>query len=227
MIKQHRIHWRTYDSCIVSCILLLLFGCSSTDRLAPTLAAIDLHAVPLTYSHRRVETTFCVSADDWQEITELFAPPPPSPREERLGIRRAVALLEQIAGFQHPTYRDWRMDDINPAGIGCMDCIDEAVNTTTYLRLLEERGLLRFHEVMQKAFRGPFQLDTHYAGQIRQRDTGDLYVVDSWFLANGWPPYVQKTSEWIAKQPWPAAENPETFDEAALDVSRAYRPHTD
>lgn len=214
-------------------IVILMFAaahlgaCSSTDYLAPNGAAIELHAVPLTYNHRRVETAFAISDDDWHEIMELFDPPPQSPLDERRRIRRAVALLEQIAGFQHPTYRDWRMDDINPAGIGCMDCIDEAVNTTTYLRLLQERGLLRLHDVMAKAFRGPLQLDTHYAGQVRQRDTGELYVVDSWFLANGWPPYVQKTSDWLAKKPWPQDENPETFDEDALDPRRAYRPHTD
>ena len=207
--------------------MLLPTACSSTDRLAPSEAFINLESIPLTYSHRRIETTFSVSADDWQEIAELFEPPPRDARHERWRIRRAIALLEQIAGFQHPTYRDWRMDEINPKGIGCMDCIDEAVNTTTYLRLLEERRLLRFHDVMEKAFRGPLQLDTHYAGQIRQRDTGELYVVDSWFLANGWPPYVQRTSEWLAKTPWPAEENPETFDEDALDHNRAYRPHTD
>jgi hypothetical protein len=205
----------------------LLSGCSSTERLPPNSIAIELDAVPLTYSHRRIETRFAISQDEWLEITELFDPPPSSALDERLRLRRAVALLEQIAGMQHPTYRDWRMDNINPAGIGSMDCIDEAVNTTTYLRLLDERGLLGFHDVMEKAFRGPLQLDTHYAGQIRQRDTGELYVVDSWILANGWPPYVQKTSDWLAKEPWPADENPETFDEAALDHSRAYWPHTD
>lgn len=212
---------------VVACSTAWLAGCSPTGVLPATAGAIQLSAVPLSYCHRRVETTFEVSAEDWEEIAELFSPPPGSARDERLRIRRAVALLEQIAGHQHPTYRDWRMDEINPAGIGCMDCIDEAVNTTTYLRLLEERDLLQFHEVMAKAFRGPLQLDTHYAGQIRQRDTGELYVVDSWFLANGWPPYVQKTSDWLAKAPWPEDENPETWDEDALDQSRAYRPHTD
>lgn len=204
-------------------------GCSSTARLMPADEPLLLDSIPITYSHRREFTTFAISAEQWREICAYFDPQLSggTPREERLAIRKAIARIEQIAATQTPTFRDWRMDDINPAGMGCLDCIDEAINCTTYLRLLEERGLLRHHHVMEKAFRGPLSLDTHYAGQVQELASGEFYIVDSWFLANGWPPHVQKTSDWLAREDWPREENPETFDEDALDHSKAYWPKTE
>ena len=207
--------------------VLLSGACSSTARLPAADEHISLDSVPLTFSHRREFVTFSIDPHHWKEICDLFDPPPPTPREERLAVRLAIARIEQIAGMQAPTYRDWRMDDLNPAGIGSLDCCDEAINCTTYLRLLEEQNLLRHHHVMEKAFRGPFSLDTHYAGQLQELSTGDLYIVDSWFLANGWPPHVQKTADWLARKDWPQDENPDTYDEEALDHSKAYWPKTD
>lgn len=213
--------------CVFVMLLLIQAACSSTERLAASREPLQLDGIPVSYGHRREEAIMAISDDEWQALAELFSPPPASALEERLAVRKAVAMLEQVAGRQTSTFRDWRMDDLNPAGAGCLDCIDEAVNTTTYLRLLEERGLLHHHEVMEKAFRGPLQLDTHYAGQLREKSTGELYVVDSWFLANGWPPYVQKTGDWLAHKDWPQEENPETWNEEALDRNVAYWPKTE
>ena len=45
-------------------------------------------------------------ADEWSTVVNQFKPPARSAAEERDMIRRAIAVLEHIAGTQTPTYRD-------------------------------------------------------------------------------------------------------------------------
>lgn len=161
---------------------------------------IDLDAVPIVYDDR-VEDSFAVDEREWSALRGLFVPPAPSAEEERRRIRAAIAMFEQIAGRQTRTHLD--MAKNQGSGSGHMDCTDESTNTTTYLRVLAERGLLKWHEVLHKAFRGPLELDTHWTAQIRDLTSGQRYVVDSWYRANGEPPYIQATEDWKRKRPFP------------------------
>jgi hypothetical protein len=89
-----------------------------------------------------------------------------------------------------------------------MDCIDEQKNTTTYLRIFDQQGHLRHHDVLHHVFRAPWILNPHNSAQIRDRQTGECYVVDSWYRDNGQPPYIQPVKDWYARKPWPDDENP-------------------
>ena len=76
-----------------------------------------------------------------------------------------------------------------------MDCIDHSTNTTTYLRLIERRGWLRFHGVGERVLRGgPF--DEHWAARVVERGSNDEWVVDTWFLAPGLPAAVFPLKAW-------------------------------
>jgi hypothetical protein len=82
-----------------------------------------------------------------------------------------------------------------------MDCVDESTNTTTYLTMLLKDGLLKWHNVEDRATRGFFIFGwPHTTAVIRDTVTGQLYVVDSWFLDNGQPPYIQKLEDWRDKK---------------------------
>jgi len=140
-------------------------------------------------------------ADEWNTVVNQFKPVAGSAAEERGMIRRAVAVLEHIAGMQTPTYRDRGRNPIVDDWPGQMDCIDESTNTKRYLDLLQERGLLRWHRVAERVYRAPHLFDQHWAGQIIELGTLDSYVVDSWFLDNGNMPYIQATSAWQRKDP--------------------------
>lgn len=118
-------------------------------------------------------------------------------------IRRAIAVLEQIAGTQTPTFRDRGRNPIIDDWPGQMDCIDESTNTRRYLDLLQERGLLRWHRAAGRAYRTPHLVDPHWAGQIVELETLDHYVVDSWFLDNGELPYIQVLNDWLRKEALP------------------------
>ena len=139
--------------------------------------------------------------DEWSTIVNQFKPVARSAVEEREMVRRAIAILEHIAGTQTPTYRDRGRNPIVDDWPGQMDCIDESTNTKRYLDLLQARGLLRWHRVAERVYRAPHLFDQHWAGQIIELETLDSYAVDSWFLDNGELPYIQATGAWQRKDP--------------------------
>jgi hypothetical protein len=143
-----------------------------------------------------------LSPGEWQVVVNQFRPAARSAAEERDMIRRAIAVLEHIAGTQTPTHRDRGGNAIPENNHGQMDCIDESTNTSSYLSRLEAHGLLRWHRVAERAYRAPYWIDVHWAGQIVEIATQDRYVVDSWFLDNGELPYVQALNDWLRKEPF-------------------------
>ena len=82
---------------------------------------------------------------------------------------------------------------------GQLDCIDESTNTTTYLRLLDQAGLLRHHRVVERATRfGLFVGMPHSTAVIEELDSGNRFAVDSWFHDNGQPPHIVRLEDWRA-----------------------------
>ena len=92
-----------------------------------------------------------------------------------------------IAGEQTPVWRDKGGNYADGGENGKMDCIDHSTNTTAFLRLLEARGWLRFHDVLEPLMRRRFFFAVHWAARIRERETQKVYVVDSWYFDNGHP----------------------------------------
>jgi hypothetical protein len=142
------------------------------------------------------ETRTVTLADShWQSVRDLFAGET-SPAGERERIRQAIALLEREVGMITGTSGDMAR---NMTGAGKqLDCISESKNTTTYLQLLFNDGLLRWHEINERRVRYPLIFDTHWTAVIRERNTGQRYAVDSWFLDNGQPPYIQPLEDWLS-----------------------------
>ncbi len=183
-------------------LLALLAGCAPAHTLQPT-EPLSLDRIPVVYGFgRKHREHIDVSDADWSTIEAIFDPVSDNAGEERHRIRQAVAEMERIAGTQTPTHYDVGKNRFPEMGLGQMDCRDESSNTTTYLRLFQEQGLLRWHDVLDPAFRAPHVFDTHNAAQIRDRSTNVQYVVDSWFLDNGQPPYIQEVHAWLRKTPF-------------------------
>jgi len=148
----------------------------------------------------KVRATIVITPKDLAVISTLFLHTA-SAREERSSIRQAIALMEQIAGRQLPTSND--VGGNYQGGVpknGQMDCIDESLNTTTYLTFFQQHDLLHWHTVEKRAFRAPYLLDQHWSAQIRELKTGRRYVVDSWFDDNGKPPLIQPVEDWQKKR---------------------------
>lgn len=189
-------------------LLALLAGCAPSRPLQPT-EPLALDRIPVVYGFgRKHREHIDVSGAAWSTIESIFEPESDDACEERHRIRQAVAEMERIAGEQTPTHYDIGRNRFPEVSLGQMDCRDESYNTTTYLRLFQEQGLLRWHEVLVPAFRAPLVFDAHNAAQIRDRSTNVQYVVDSWFLDNGQPPYIQEVHAWLRKTPFDDEENP-------------------
>lgn len=182
-------------------IAVAIGACAATP---PPLPPLETDRVPIVYGGGgAVRTTFRISPQQWGELVALLDHAT-DPEPERQAIRSAIARMEQIAGEQTITWMDKaRNGNGGPTEQGQLDCIDESTNTDTYLRLFEQRGLLRFHRVRTPVWRAPHLIDTHRTAVIEDTSDGRRYAVDSWFLDNGKPPDVQDLRDWTRRAPLP------------------------
>lgn len=140
-----------------------------------------------------------LNTEQWARIRQTFQPPAVSASLERKNIAQAISLLESMAGSLTGTDVDIGGSFEGTFKAGQMDCEDEAVNTSTYLAMLEKDGLIFHHEFYQPASRGFFINGwPHMATVIVEKRTSKKYVVDSWFLDNGKPPFILPYKVWKA-----------------------------
>ncbi|WP_363323665.1 hypothetical protein [Accumulibacter sp.] len=139
--------------------------------------------------------------------------------DERARLSPVIGWLLGWAGEQSPISAD-RGGNVADQGVdGRMDCIDHATTTTRLLRLLEGRGWLRFHRVLEPEYRVRYLFQVHYAALIEEirpavqesREGGApaRYVVDSWFRDNGQPAVVIALPRWLAGDDEAAADGQE------------------
>ena len=133
----------------------------------------------------------------WQNIESLFFPKSSSAQQERQQIKLAFALLERYTGQQTGTFLDRAENDLSHGIQGQMDCIDEATNSTVYLRLLQNAHLLTWHTQSSRTSRG-FLTSPHNTATILELKTQQRFAVDSWFEANGESPHIVPLAEWKA-----------------------------
>lgn len=87
--------------------------------------------------------------------------------EERAVLGEALGRLYRVAAIQTPIAAD-RAGNLLDEGVeGRMDCIDHSTSSTRLLRLLEARGALRFHRVLEPVRRTRF-IFQHYSAAIEE-----------------------------------------------------------
>jgi hypothetical protein len=194
---------------LLPCLLLLLNGCGSME--AHRVGALVEHAPKPTAfrvchgSNCRIETPVSLSAEDWSRVRAQFQPPPATAAEERRRIAGAIGLMEQLAAPQAGTARDVGRNLAVSDQSTQLDCVDEAVNSSTYLHLIEAEGLLKFHTIEMPAHRGGVIL-AHNTAVVRENATGQRYAVDSWFYDNGAPAVVLPLQTWL--NGWEPGDSP-------------------
>ena len=140
-----------------------------------------------------------ISQAEWKNVVQLFTIRATNPAEERLQISQAVGLLEQIVGAKNGTLGDRAGTFDNSDYKGQLDCNDEAINTTTYLRLLKSKDLMSQHEVEDTRTRNFFFTGwPHTTAVIRDIKTGERFAVDSWFYDNGHAATILPFKTWKA-----------------------------
>lgn len=183
---------------------VLLYSCATHNAEKHNLPMIDQQVgignVPICYNYGcKTLKSIQIGEQTWERVTTLFSHNQ-SAGDERLAIRQAVAWLEQEAALHSPVGIDQPQNYNELHENGRQDCVDEATNTTHFLLLLENENLLQWHKTANRAYRAYFLVDQHFTAQIVHRQTGQLYVVDSWFLANGQLPFIQTYQDWARKK---------------------------
>jgi hypothetical protein len=150
--------------------------------------------------------------DECTDIVAVFRPEPATAAEERARLARAIALLEMKVGAAVGTATDEAAAATFGGEPDQLDCIDETVNTTVYLRLLAEEGLMRRHAIGAAAQRGSlmgFRYNDFITNtaSIVETATGESFAVDAYFYPNGREPKILPLAEW--RRNWrPASDDP-------------------
>jgi hypothetical protein len=189
---------------MITSLISMMFGLSISPLHASD--SRQSASAPITFDvchgfSCQFESTVNLTINEWRAVRNQFFPLAVAPAEERQQIKRAVGLMEIMSGKHTPTYRDVKRNSgsltDNLASLeGQLDCVDEAINTTTYLTLFQQNDLLRHHTVADRAYRRAL-LDQHWAGQLIENSTGNPFVVDSWFGNNGDVPYIVAGKDWF------------------------------
>ncbi len=97
---------------------------------------------------------------------------------EREALGAAVGSLLAVAGTQTPVAADRAGNYLDLGVDGRMDCIDHATSTTRLLRLIESRGWLRFHRVLEPERRS-FLIFEHFSAAVEEIAAASVPVAAS------------------------------------------------
>jgi hypothetical protein len=148
-----------------------------------------------------------LSAADWAKVKAPLLARAPNARAERGRIALALAAMQRAVGARTGTgVHQWTHRDMmilpNLGDPTQRDCIDEAVNTWTYMTMMERAGLFRFHKVAELGFAGlPTDTNPRNTAVLRETSGGALYAVDASLVDGGEPPLVMPLSVWAGD--WP------------------------
>jgi len=148
-----------------------------------------------------------LSAAEWARVKAALSAPAREPRAERLKVARAVATMRKIVGAKTGTgVHQWTHENMmikpNLGDPTQLDCIDEAVNTWTYMTMMERAHLFRFHSVATLGYAGlPNDTNPRNTAVLREKTGGALYAVDASLVDGGEPPLVMPLSVWAGA--WP------------------------
>ena len=138
---------------------------------------------------------------DIQEISNMFSTSIRSAEQERVMIAKAIGKMEQITGLVVGTNIDngGVLENEYIGDITRQDCVDESSTTTNYLKYLVDLELVYYHDIQIPQSRGAL-IDgrwPHFTAVIKDKQTGEQFAIDSWYLDNGQPPVVMPLKDWV------------------------------
>lgn len=165
------------------CIFLLCSAFAARAERVQVCHAYDCSA--------RTEVEF--DAEQMRDIGQLFLKID-SAEDERKTVAQAVGIFYLIAGTQSSIWQDHPGNEDDEDVEGRMDCIDHSSNTTVFLLLMQKNKWLRFHHVSAPMRRGFWA--AHWAARLVENDSGDEFMIDTWYFDPGEPAAVFSLEEW-------------------------------
>jgi hypothetical protein len=142
-------------------------------------------------------STVSLSNEEWQQVRAVFANNAQTAAKERAQIAQAIGVLEALVGDKIGTSGDLAGTFGNSDHNGQLDCNDEAINSTTYMRLLKSNGLMPQYEIEDTRTRNFFFTGwPHSTAVIHDIKTGERFAVDSWFYNNGHAATIVPFAQW-------------------------------
>jgi hypothetical protein len=149
----------------------------------------------------KLQTHVALSEAEWQRVRTAFEPVATTGSAERRQIAAAIAIIEIEVGQRTGTAVHQRRE-LNGGDLSQLDCIDESVNTWTYLTMLERDGLIRMHRVAPIAHGGSLlNLDMRNTAVLERKTSSTQYAIDPWLVDAGEPPPIIPLTVWLAT--WP------------------------
>jgi hypothetical protein len=146
----------------------------------------------------KYRTRIALTEEEWREVRAEFDPPEDA-ATERTQVAAAVGRIERLVGQRTGTLVHQRDSRANFGDPTQLDCIDNSVNTWTYLTMLAHDGLLRHHKVVGLAHRGTLlTLDFSNTAVIVEKDTREAFAVDPWLGEAGVPPPIFSLELWYS-----------------------------
>jgi hypothetical protein len=129
-----------------------------------------------------------------------------TPHEERRAVAYAIAHIEVKVGAKLGIKDKAGMQFTASGNPEQLDCVDVATNTTSYLLVMQENGLIKHHTVAmtqskENLLKGFAQLNPvkywpHWSAILKENATGQRWAVDRWPFDQGENPAIQKVEEW-------------------------------
>lgn len=151
----------------------------------------------------KMQTKFTFKDADITELKAIFkkVKQDDSAGEERRAVAYAIGWMETRVGKEIGTDKDRPGMDFAASGDPTQqDCVDESTNTTSYMLVLQNNGMLKFHTVGT-----PFSKDqlwrgvagwTHWTAVLKETSSGQRWAVDSWIYENGENPAIVEVEKW-------------------------------
>ena len=173
---------------VLPALLLAWAGVAAADATVPICHGYGCNAqARIRYSDRQLREV-------GQQLAVAGGPP-----AERKMLSAAVGPPRRAAGPPAGPRNDRGGNYADGHAPGKMDCIDHSTSTTRLLRLLETRGSLRWHRVLEPEARNwALVIPVHYSAVIEQKSAGEgaRFAVDSWFVDNGQAAVILPLDEW-------------------------------
>ena len=144
------------------------------------------------------EAEVVFSERNLREIDQILSVAVDAENERKI-LGTAIGRMYAIGGEQSDIHNDKGGNYADGHVPGRMDCIDHSTSTTRLLKLLEARGDLRWHRVLDKDVRYfAYIFPAHYSAVIEEKADGEAarFVVDSWFVDNGQPAVILPLDVW-------------------------------
>jgi len=196
---------------LIACLFFSVAGIDIGIGIGIPLAHADLndinriyHSTPTLAAFEICQGGGCAQFDqlsltpaEWDNVTRHFVPLPANAQVERDAIAQAIGVLEDIVGTKIGTAADRAGTFNNSDYLHQQDCNDEAINSTTYMRLMQQAGLLHFHRILDTRTRKFFFTGwPHSTAVIQEIESHAEYAVDSWFYDNSYPATIVPMAQW-------------------------------